>query len=253
MIGFFRKLRKKLLQEGELRKYLVYAFGEIILVVLGILIALQVNNWNIERQTQQEAADILVTVLDEMTANAQIVSGCQAELGNLVRAADSLRTLTGADYSNLAIESATWLLGSVGAVVRCPVQTDVIDELRSSGNLRLISDADLRRAIGRWTTALKELGREEDEWSREFSTQYYPYTAKWMSWEEFEYYLNPDNPQYYKARKAVDPRPVLHELEFANLLALHYWRMGRIEDRQAPLMQRTTEISVLIQKIQDAS
>ena len=46
MIKFFRKIRKNLLNEGKATKYFKYAIGEIILVVIGILIALRINNWN---------------------------------------------------------------------------------------------------------------------------------------------------------------------------------------------------------------
>ena len=46
MIKLFRKIRQKLLAENKISKYLIYAIGEIILVVIGILIALQINNWN---------------------------------------------------------------------------------------------------------------------------------------------------------------------------------------------------------------
>lgn len=46
MIKFYKKIRYNLLSDGKTRKYLKYAIGEIILVVIGILIALQVNNWN---------------------------------------------------------------------------------------------------------------------------------------------------------------------------------------------------------------
>jgi len=46
MIKFFRKIRQKLLTENKFSKYLLYAIGEILLVVIGILIALQINNWN---------------------------------------------------------------------------------------------------------------------------------------------------------------------------------------------------------------
>jgi hypothetical protein len=46
MIKFFRKIRQQLLSENKFSKYLIYAIGEIVLVVLGILIALQINNWN---------------------------------------------------------------------------------------------------------------------------------------------------------------------------------------------------------------
>ncbi len=46
MIKFFRTIRQNLLLAGQTRKYLKYAIGEIVLVVIGILIALQINNWN---------------------------------------------------------------------------------------------------------------------------------------------------------------------------------------------------------------
>ncbi|MBT8272644.1 MAG: hypothetical protein KJO77_02485, partial [Bacteroidia bacterium] len=46
MITFFRRIRQNLLAESKFSKYLIYAIGEIFLVVIGILIALQINNWN---------------------------------------------------------------------------------------------------------------------------------------------------------------------------------------------------------------
>lgn len=52
MIKFFRKIRQKLLSENKFSKYLIYAIGEIILLVIGILIALQINNWNENRKNK---------------------------------------------------------------------------------------------------------------------------------------------------------------------------------------------------------
>lgn len=46
MIKFFKKIRQNLLNKGKTNKYFKYAIGEIVLVVIGILIALQINNWN---------------------------------------------------------------------------------------------------------------------------------------------------------------------------------------------------------------
>ncbi len=59
MIKFFRKIRQKLLSEGKTGKYFKYAIGEIILVVIGILIALQINNWNENRKLKIEETQIL--------------------------------------------------------------------------------------------------------------------------------------------------------------------------------------------------
>ncbi|NCQ59013.1 MAG: hypothetical protein GW794_14435, partial [Flavobacteriales bacterium] len=59
MIKFFRKIRQKMLKENKFSKYLLYAIGEIILVVIGILIALQINNWNENRKNSNEEIAIL--------------------------------------------------------------------------------------------------------------------------------------------------------------------------------------------------
>lgn len=59
MIKFFRNIRQKLLSENKFSKYLIYAVGEIVLVVVGILIALQVNNWNEKRKLKGAEITIL--------------------------------------------------------------------------------------------------------------------------------------------------------------------------------------------------
>jgi hypothetical protein len=59
MIKFFRKIRQKLLSENKFSKYMIYAIGEIILVVIGILIALQINNWNENRKLQNQELSLL--------------------------------------------------------------------------------------------------------------------------------------------------------------------------------------------------
>ena len=62
MIKFFRKIRQKLLSENKFSKYLLYAIGEIILVVIGILIALSINNWNQKQQQKEVLNNIYVTI-----------------------------------------------------------------------------------------------------------------------------------------------------------------------------------------------
>jgi hypothetical protein len=62
MLTFFKRFRQALLSENKISKYLLYAIGEIILVVIGILIAIQVNNWN-EARKERRLADQLIEVL----------------------------------------------------------------------------------------------------------------------------------------------------------------------------------------------
>tara|TARA_B100000497_G_C7695677_1_gene424750 strand:- start:231 stop:434 length:204 start_codon:yes stop_codon:yes gene_type:complete len=63
MLTFLRKIRKSLIESGSSRKYLLYAVGEIALVVIGILIALQINNWNEFRKDRKVENDILREII----------------------------------------------------------------------------------------------------------------------------------------------------------------------------------------------
>jgi hypothetical protein len=69
MIKFFRHIRQRLIKEHNVSKYLLYAIGEIILVVIGILIALSINNWNTERQNENIRTSFLVKLDAELDYN----------------------------------------------------------------------------------------------------------------------------------------------------------------------------------------
>ena len=66
MIKFFRHFRQRLLSENKFSKYLVYAMGEIILVVIGILIALQINNWNESRKENILASNYRNKIINDL-------------------------------------------------------------------------------------------------------------------------------------------------------------------------------------------
>ena len=70
----FRKLKNKLLDQKEFSRYMKYAFGEIILVMLGILLALQVNNWN-ENQKKHQKEMIILHELNKDFTNIFSKSG----------------------------------------------------------------------------------------------------------------------------------------------------------------------------------
>jgi hypothetical protein len=73
MIKFFRKIRQNLLMENKTGKYLKYAIGEIILVVIGILIALQINNWNQNRLNENLESLYYKRLLDDVREEKQIL------------------------------------------------------------------------------------------------------------------------------------------------------------------------------------
>ena len=74
MIKFFRQIRQNLLMENKTSKYFKYALGEIILVVIGILIALQINNWNEVTNQIKEEEETLVSLEEELKNNIAILN-----------------------------------------------------------------------------------------------------------------------------------------------------------------------------------
>ena len=80
MLRFFRHIRQRLLTENRFSKYLLYAVGEIILVVIGILIALQINNWNEDRKMRQSERQILLSLSDDFMANLSTIDSSIAAI-----------------------------------------------------------------------------------------------------------------------------------------------------------------------------
>ena len=66
MLRFFRQIRQRLLTDNKTGKYLLYAIGEILLVVIGILIALQIDNWNESRKTRVVEIELLKTIKSDL-------------------------------------------------------------------------------------------------------------------------------------------------------------------------------------------
>ncbi|MGB5371158.1 MAG: DUF6090 family protein [Flavobacteriaceae bacterium] len=71
MIGFFRKMRQRLLNENKVTRYAAYALGEIALVVIGILIALNINNWNETKKDRILERSYLLNLRKDLEADIQ--------------------------------------------------------------------------------------------------------------------------------------------------------------------------------------
>ncbi len=165
----FRNIRQKLASENKVMAYLRYAIGEIILVVLGILIALQVNNWNANRILESNSENYLEKMILDLQANNKrfnfLVYGDSTanSLGYLtyeeaVKASDSLLKLTylGLNKSNLnCILYAKFLEGQS----YLNINDNTYRELINTGKLYTLGDKDLIEAIN---TYYKRCEREAE-------------------------------------------------------------------------------------------
>jgi len=144
MIKFFRTIRQKLISEGKTVNYFKYAIGEIILVVIGILIALQVNNWNTNSLNKQKEKEYLDNLIEDLNTQEDLVD---LQFNHETRMKQNCeKALQELNSNNINGDSITTYLGNVTRrtfVVHDPTFQD----LKSSGNILLIKDNSLRKKI----------------------------------------------------------------------------------------------------------
>jgi Family of unknown function (DUF6090) len=93
MIKFFRRIRRKLLDEGNLKRYLLYAIGEILLVVMGILIAVQINNLNQNNSIKKELQTSYQNLYLDLKNDLIKFNVLYADLGKVIKSAESTQLL----------------------------------------------------------------------------------------------------------------------------------------------------------------
>jgi len=235
MITLFRRIRQKLIDSGSVSKYLLYAFGEITLVMFGILLALQVNNWNQKKQLMEQEQEVISALYEEIDANDTILRLCMVDINNRIAVIDSMQNYVGPAYANLPDSIIHRWLGAIGETERCAVEADVIDELRSSGSLNLIRNRSLRRDLSKWNTAILTMKSEESDWNQEFSSILVPYLNNWVLWADVDYLFTKDDPNFFPSAFEMDENLMLQEYEFDNHLTNARWRWSRIRSRTISL------------------
>lgn len=145
MISLFRKIRQKLLQEGKVINYLKYAIGEILLVVIGILIALQVNNWNENRKTYIKEQALLTDLKQELTANLQELNRTIEVNHKINDGAYKLVSILSPKNTNLSdVEISKLLYNALAKEAAYKPSLVVLNEAINTGSLSIIKNSALR-------------------------------------------------------------------------------------------------------------
>ncbi len=156
MIKFFRKIRQNLLMENKTGKYLKYAIGEIVLVVIGILIALSINNFNNSRQERKIEQEYLLSLQTEFEINLAKINNSLKENKERVNAVENMLSLFDNNVlDTISNNQMSNILYSVfgGEAVYYP-STGVLTDIISSGNLNLIQNEQLRQHLASFESAL---------------------------------------------------------------------------------------------------
>ncbi len=145
MFKFFRKIRQKLLSENKFSKYLLYAIGEIVLVVIGILIALQINTWNENRKARKEEQILLLSLQNEMDYNINELSRARKVNNTNIKGTGRLIAhMSPNPNQDLTEEELALLLaGSLQEKTEFEPRLSVIN----SGQLTIISNESLKNAL----------------------------------------------------------------------------------------------------------
>ncbi|RXP44523.1 hypothetical protein EC396_17350 [Lutibacter sp. HS1-25] len=163
MIKFFRKIRQKMLTENKFNNYLVYAIGEIILVVIGILIALQINNWNETRKNKAAEQQLLTSLLQEFETNQEILDSTIKTNTKIFETCVKIGKFTGPSLPIISEkELSQYMVGAFKYESRYVPNQGIINELNNSGKLSLISDPNLRKAISNWQSQFELVKNQEN-------------------------------------------------------------------------------------------
>ncbi|TFV95648.1 hypothetical protein E4S40_05350 [Algoriphagus kandeliae] len=145
MIKFFRKIRQKLLAENRFSKYLVYAIGEIVLVVIGILIALQINNWNEYKNNEAVVNIYFNQLLQDFNLDKIYIEKITLHLDSNIRKYNDYKKII--ELPELPIDSNIYYIGKLDWLTSSIIfQSNTIKTLESSGDIKLLP-ADLKKNL----------------------------------------------------------------------------------------------------------
>ena len=172
MIPFFRRIRKKMADDNKPMKYARYAIGEILLVVIGILIALQINNWNEDLKTRNKELTYLENIKTDLLLNVD-------ELNNFLKLRDSCvvscnRVL---DYyeGKIELDLVDFNFHSVNLMIWFPFNQhdNTYNELLNSGNLAIISDKKIKNDLQDMQVGFKNIAFIEGEMQQDYESYLY--------------------------------------------------------------------------------
>ncbi|MBK8390277.1 MAG: hypothetical protein IPL23_13790 [Saprospiraceae bacterium] len=247
MIKLFRNIRQSLLTEGKPARYLKYALGEIVLVVIGILIALQINNWNESRKSSDQEMLYLSRLLSENMSDVTTFEEYIRELekGNEtdIALSEALKDESTPDLDLIQKANDYFKYGSIFPIFTSSSST--FDDLSSTGNLKLLSNTKLRENIVQHYAKhiqLKERIKTGNDWALTLDG---PFTSTYhiMQFEPSTSFLFPKENTTLLAQKIKAGK-----LDYISNAAAHYWINKDCIDQLQLLKSSTSD---LIEKIAD--
>ena len=173
MIEFFRKIRYDLMEKNKTGKYLKYAIGEILLVMIGILLALQVSNWNSDRKDRINERKLLDNIHRDFIANKVNFDSLKVFNYRNVAALDSMIALFPIDKDSVK-RKAYWKHNKNIEEIRYNAYSSTVETVISSNSLELIENEELQGYLMSWKDVLLDFQEEENSYHRMMNNDYWP-------------------------------------------------------------------------------
>lgn len=173
MIKFFRKIRQKLLTENKFSKYLLYVVGEIVLVVLGILIALAINNNNEAGKTKVKELNYLIGVKSDLHLN---LNELKTYITTREISVNSAETILDFFTMEEVIDPDKFNFHNLNVQIWYPFNKNdnSFQELINSGNLAIISNASIKNTLLNMELGYKKINFIESHMRQDFENYIYP-------------------------------------------------------------------------------
>ncbi len=151
MTKVFKKIRQGLLHENKFSKYLLYAIGEIVLVVIGILLALQINNWSETQKRKAEEEKLLIALIEDFKENKDRIKEAIRKEEDVIQTS---RSLIQAMQSKNTIHKDSirfWVASGAKSWWRAEFVTGTYDAIVSSGKIAILKNDNLKRLLSQFT------------------------------------------------------------------------------------------------------
>ncbi|MBO0329511.1 DUF6090 family protein [[Muricauda] lutisoli] len=180
MLKFFRTIRQRLLSENKFNKYLLYAIGEIILVVIGILIALQINNWNEKRKDVVRASNYIDRISEDLERSVKTSENLVKLNKSILKSVTDTQKLLerGTELSAEEKETVDYaFLWFPRTTYQLPTML-TYEEMKASGDLYLIDDIEVRNKLAEYYNYLRQVESIYDKLSQDIESQFGVYNTK---------------------------------------------------------------------------
>lgn len=219
MMRLFSNSRRHLLAENRFTRYLAYAAGEIVLVVIGILIALQINNWNDARKDRTRELGYLRNIREDVGANIREMDAYLATRQEGIEAAQRIL----AHYDGKPIEDASAFNADSISIYnwrRFYLGDNTYQELIGSGNFALLSNPKIKDGLLDIEAMYRKLKGEEDHFRFDSETllyrPLYATTDLGPMLQDYTYRMSKGQAGRADALQPADFAPVLGNLEARN-------------------------------------